>query len=341
MNYDCYPLLMDTMERKISKELWPTVGIKVAKHERSHAGALRWLYEQNPDLSHSLDSIVMADEYHWLESEKLVVFPENTAILDRLLDAEVNLKNSAPIVMPHSCFILAMPKGYTYKGVGIPSVLIMWNDSQERDEIIENYTTDIVGRRMTRRVAEPKYEHEMQLYLSWRYEDADLPPELQGQLASFRFCVPSSMIPGLLRCETPTEMSEYLGKLDYADAFATNDLDNLRQFYVAKLVLMMGLYSHSFEDALKQGYPGKEPKHLEPRLHGDWNKTSLRMAAASPKHNEERNYHYRSWHFRQLMDERFYKGEYAHMPVGSRVVFVKDSMVGRKIEAETLSESKY
>lgn len=38
--------------------------------------------------------------------------------------------------------------------------------------------------------------------------------------------------------------------------------------------------------------------------------------------------HHRRWHFRTLMADRYYQGEHADKPRGSRVVFVSDSLVG-------------
>lgn len=341
MHYDCYPLLLDYMERTIAKDVWvKSQGKKVGKENRSILSALIWLYEQNRDLADTMDTIIMAEEYYWLETNRTVVFPESNEVLTRLLSSKVDLKNTAPIQMPHSSFVLAMPRKFEYKSVHIPSVLISWCDSDERDDIIGNFSEDVLGKRYKRIPMEPQFEEEQQLAITWRYRDVDLPKELQdkNQLATFRFCVPCSRIPELLRCESPKAMADFMGTLKYKDVLSTNEADNLRQFYIAKLVLMVGLYSSSFADALKPGYPGKEPKHLEPRLHKPWSKLKLGMSTSNPTENDERSYHYRSWHFRQLMDKRYYQGEHAEKPIGSRVVFIKDSMVGRKIEAETLSD---
>ena len=42
--------------------------------------------------------------------------------------------------------------------------------------------------------------------------------------------------------------------------------------------------------------------------------------------------HYRRWHFRQLRNERYYRGEYANLPRGSRIVFVNEASVNAERE---------
>lgn len=48
--------------------------------------------------------------------------------------------------------------------------------------------------------------------------------------------------------------------------------------------------------------------------------------------------HYRSWHIRQLRDDRYYQNEYKDLKPGSRLVFVKDSFINRDISPKTVVE---
>ena len=49
--------------------------------------------------------------------------------------------------------------------------------------------------------------------------------------------------------------------------------------------------------------------------------------------------HWRSFHYRQLMHERYYQGEYKDWKPGSRIVFVRESFVGEEVTPETLVEA--
>ena len=49
--------------------------------------------------------------------------------------------------------------------------------------------------------------------------------------------------------------------------------------------------------------------------------------------------HYRRWHFRTLKHERYYQsGEWAGKPIGSRVVFVRDSFVNKDVCPHVLTD---
>lgn len=47
--------------------------------------------------------------------------------------------------------------------------------------------------------------------------------------------------------------------------------------------------------------------------------------------------HHRRWHLRTLTNPRYYQGEFKDAPIGSRVVFVKDALINKDLEADTFS----
>ena len=145
------------------------------------------------------------------------------------------------------------------------------------------------------------------------------------------------MIPALLTAKDGGDFKRMLGTFeDYNNVLPLSDVESDLQYLITRLVAMIGLYSHSFPDRLRDGYPtNSPPKNMEPVLHKKWHSMRLGLPTEASGDNDKA-YHYRSWHFRQLMDKRYYQGEHATKPIGSRVVFVRDAMVGRDIEAETL-----
>jgi hypothetical protein len=65
--------------------------------------------------------------------------------------------------------------------------------------------------------------------------------------------------------------------------------------------------------------------------------TSIVMPTLDP--DDKKAMHHRRWHIRTLRDERFYKGEYANLERGSRVILVKDSVINKRAEPQTAEMS--
>lgn len=332
--YEMYPLLMDELEKVVYNSAKEN-GMKINKRDRNHMDVLRFLFAQNPEMVGTLDASILSDEYNWMyESERNVIFPSGPEILTRLLDANVELSNSAPIIMPHAIFVLAVPSGFSYQGIEIPPLMVSSWDHAALDSRIRSFTRAVGV--PDAQVNIHNWEGETRgIALTFRTGD-----KIKDVRMSFRANFSVADLPDILRCKTMDEYHSVLGSFKRSH-FSVMDLDEHEartQFTCVRLIAMLGMYSHAYPESLKSGYPGTEPKFLEPRLHKKWTKHSIRMPSAESVSHETKSTHYRSWHFRQLMDKRYYKGEHAHKPVGSRVVFVKDSMVGRKIEAETLDD---
>lgn len=107
-----------------------------------------------------------------------------------------------------------------------------------------------------------------------------------------------------------------------------------KQFYIFKLVCGFLLFRKALPERFVSGTPGEgNPLYAT--------KTSAKahfQTLLPPVAKQDRSAsvtHYRSWHFRQLMNERYYRGEHKDKKLGSRFVFVSDSVVGRDIEALT------
>lgn len=339
--YSLYPFLMDDIVRT-SKKMDRKNGLKNTKKDRGHAPVVRDLFQKMPNMAQSMETVVMADEFYWLEhSDRHVIFPQNEDVIKKLLGAKIDLRNTAPIQMPHDTFVLGMPKGFKYKGFELPSVLINWCSPSTRDYIIQQFSKKYIGVQLEREKDKTQFENDFALMVNYRMPDEDLNqkmPEASGQLACMRSCAPQTLIPDMLRCEDGEDYKRVLGDFYcYDNAIPLNDYDHNVQYYIMKLVLMIAIYANSFPGALSSGYPGVPPKNLVPRLHQKWRNLSLGLPSDHIQQEEDKQYHYRSWHFRQLMHEKYYQGEHKDLPPGSRVVFVKDTMIGRKIEAETLT----
>ena len=315
--YDIYDLMMRRMARVVRDEF----GIKDEQR------ALQSLFHRFPDLRLSLDGKIMSEELYWKETSRHVIFPRNTEILYKLFTSRFSLEKSSGFTTPHKNFVLAFPKGYEIDGTQAKGVLVTYMPFPDRMSEIHERFCDYLKQPMDY-VAPSAYADRPVLTVAYQspYDDEML----------YSFTVPERLIPECLSAGDPETYYEVLGAYPkYNMDFDLDERDRRYQYTLFQLIIRLSVYAMAYDGALVDGYPDVRPKHLEPKGL-KYRDTTLRMPALEKKDPKA---HYRSWHFRQLVDERFYRGEHGNKPVGSRIVFVKDTVVGQKVEPETLKEA--
>ena len=139
-----------------------------------------------------------------------------------------------------------------------------------------------------------------------------------------RLNLPLSYLNQVIKSETVEEFAS-LVPIDSKLGVSDLTLEEKRlQFSQLRFVVKFLTYRAAAPERIRFGLP-----HLE--------KPSRFIASASrsglfsvPEPSGALSEHYRRAHLRQLRDQRFYQGEHAKLPVGSRVVFVKDSIVNSR-----------
>ena len=104
------------------------------------------------------------------------------------------------------------------------------------------------------------------------------------------------------------------------------------EYQVLRLVAGLIVYASTSNEAIVPGFPemgnieersllakSSVERYTLKRIHAGDNKT----------HKGE---HYRSFHLRQLVDERYYQGQYSHLEPGSRIVTVKGAYIGGSVD---------
>jgi len=113
---------------------------------------------------------------------------------------------------------------------------------------------------------------------------------------------------------------------------------------IVKLVASIMVYINALGDeVLHRGVPFKKEnaKFLSKGLNPTDKKEPDLFTLRGPKGytGRKQGAHYRRWHFRTLKHERYYQsGEWAGKPIGSRVVFVRDSFVNKEICPHVLTD---
>ena len=111
---------------------------------------------------------------------------------------------------------------------------------------------------------------------------------------------------------------------------------------VCKLICSVLVYCQALGDeVLHKGVPFKKDNVIKLSKNANKNKGTTSMMLRGPKgfSSKRAQSHYRKWHFRTLKDERFYQSdEWKDKPRGSRVVFVRDSVVNRDVSPHVLTD---
>ena len=111
-----------------------------------------------------------------------------------------------------------------------------------------------------------------------------------------------------------------------------------------QLVFSLMIYINALGDeVLHKGVPHKKDNQnkLIEKVSPTENSAPRRFTLKGPKGytGRKQGAHYRRWHFRTLKHERYYQsGEWAGKPIGSRVVFVRDSFVNKEICPHVLTD---
>lgn len=330
-----------TQAKKASYELYPLLTQKIVASERDFIGreaknlteqqVLQRFAKRNPGLSNDHAFYIMAEELHLKDNGSQVIFPESAVVLDNLLKARFSMESHEGFDLPFNSFLLAMPMGYKHAGCQIPGLLVTW----------------IPGKDFAPGVLSPFLR--LLAIEEGRTRFSDLPDmgllsivflDRDSKGARSRSIIYGEDLPDLLKAKDPDGFRSTMVRLDILrDPDAMDEKEAAKQFYALRLVAALGVY-HLATDGkrLKPGFPcslaprmdGKRPEQLV---------APLTLSSCIP-HNDAvsvKQSHFRTWYFRQLRDERYYRGQFSSYAHGTRYVFVSESVVGIEVNPSTLA----
>ncbi len=289
--------------------------------------AITTIYAMQPEMLETMDTLVLAEEYFWERSGRHVIFPL-PEVIDQLLAAQYQLGAEALFDWPYESSILALPSSGPL--ADIPGALVTWHPRGERTRRI---TQSFLKGHKINIVMEERFDPSLtddDVLIAINYRIAMTP---EGDQGCARAVFPARRLPDLLAAEDEHDFLARLGAFDvYHGEEHLTPQEASVQLRLLKLIAGMALLNGIAPDTLLQpGLPGIRFAGAEKLPKGA--KATRFMVPQVEK--PARAGHHRRWHFRTLRDERFYRGEHADKPRGSRVVFVSDALVGGG-EAETL-----
>lgn len=329
--YHVYSSLINNTHKMMRKML-------PKKQRDSKIAALQTLVEHNPEILQTLDFTIFCEEWSWMQEGRQALFPKDAAVLDRLMGADFETRELSALEMPFSSFVLAMPKGYEVEGIEMPSCLVTWGifgqyGAERMDPLTSKMGLDGLQHEYPEAI---KDEYAVQIV----YRDATRKPDL----VYARCSLSTSQFHSLLKCNNLDDFRDQAGS--YSDSNLRQIIENdprdlVIQYHMLKLIIAIAIFNQATEGVhLRPGMPGNNVKMLG-RLPDEKSVAATLSMPEIPKESSSPDAHYRRWHFRQLSHERYYQGEHAGKPRGSRWTFVRDAYIGASSEsAHTIEEDE-
>ena len=279
-----------------------------------------------PEFFASTDHGVLTIEHFWATSgHKKTIFIEDSDFIQKLMNSKIDLNASSRFELPFESFQLAFPKGLMVNGRKMRSMIVSSIPNEERQERYYDPFHEYHGIDTKLLVQDTQPGENCITFLVGDSED-------EGEILFFN-AIASDMMHVLERND-PDDLSLPEGSVyDLSSATKTKDATNFK-FDCLKLLFALSVF-HSATDGeyLREGLPFDEV-NFKKVIDGKFDKQIKPLSLKSPQNRTERTAHHRSFHFRNLRNEKYYQNEYAKMSPGSRWVFVKDTVVG-EIEAFT------
>jgi hypothetical protein len=317
--YAMYQMMLSETLRKIKKDF--------PKANPRHQFGI--FFGKNPELASQLGLafFIFVEENFWEINGRHVIFPDSPAVIDNLMRARYEIDNTNGLTLPFESFVTAMPTCYVSNGHRIPSFLTSFSMTENFEGKLGPFLDSLKVGRETFDLRNNRLEDRL-VVVQYKTPSSGL---------HSRVCVKERSLPSIMRCKTAAEYQSrvlpYTGSLDNGNE---DTLENAEiQFFALKFVAAMAIYNAATGGSkLLDGFPGE----VMPKLLGHDGSAGMRLSTlhnlASAKNSPDT--HYRSWHFRNLKSEKYYKGEHASTPQGSRYVFVSDTVVGKPVAPSTM-----
>ena len=324
MRYRPYRLNMEKIIRIIRKS--GIFKLPKAKDIKMMQKGMAWTYKNSIAKLSAMEIIIHAEELNWLKTGKTVYFPESLEMAQNLMNSAYTINSQDAFYDGDETFILSLPDGLEFdecdKGSGL---IVTISKHKDRMEMINDFT-DWLGIdpvNVTVRGDQGKYT------IAINYQN----PFNSDMF--LRVALPSN---NALKALKMRNVEEYIQSMtdknafNYKDSFDLDEEEFAYQFEMIRLVCGFLVYKKALPERITTGLPGINHKAVETPL----TKGQDHHVIHSPKGTREVEGHYRSWHFRNLVAERYYRNEHAKKPIGSRVFVVSYSYVFQDVDAKTV-----
>jgi len=286
-------------------------------------------YNMVTDFHNTLEAVIFAEEWYWLNTDRQCYFFDDIDVANNVAKGSYRVDDITPVFKRNEAFMLMLPKGFKIgghsKGGGL--LVNIFNHMDRKDDIFKPFYNDVLGQEEPNVTATGDMGN---WTISVAYQEKAKGNEYM------RCSVPNFNLNKIVSLNNALEYKEYMIETNKFDYFEGMDLEGAEyqyQYEMLRLVAGFLVYRHALPERVRDGFPQGGKRDSETASIRNTRGSVLRAPQGLDIAHQA---HYRSWHFRQLMDERFYKGEHKDKPAGSRIIFVKDSMVNREVKASTI-----
>lgn len=325
MKYQTYKLSMEKYYKTAKRQ-----GFKLDRGQTGMHKLMRTLYDVYRDeMTRSPDVHTHLEEFWWLHSGRFMYYPESLELARSMLRATGTIQDEAAFYERDEAFILNFPAGFKLGGADAAGVLVTVCRHDTRPALYMDAGCKWLG---LPTVDPDDYRAQLAnagaYSISINYTEAAGARKIVGRIA-----VDASWLAQVTRISTTGEYAQFLGphiSSDWKERY--HDEKSLAvELDLTRVVLNFLLYKKAMPHRIRDGLPGVNRKEVESALVMDRSHKIIGHPAADPgmaRTGLTRAPHYRAWHFRQLRDARYYKGEHEGKPPGSRVVMVTDTFIG-------------
>lgn len=294
--------------------------------------------------------------FHMLSYDNLLlkegiptIFPQSVGLIEQLYKAKFSSPEKLQLIAPFKNFTIAMPKGIKVAGYDMPGFAVSYGTKHENFDIPVNEALTSIY---------PEYEIERTPIFDAADKEMEVAIRFKSPVTKTHIIerLDTNLFHILLKSKSLEQFeklkSEYLDKNEIdrpsdknivraqsKDQMSANELIIYSAF---KMFATLCVYlSSTKESRMVEGLPSEHVKQVrsnESLLRSSQNfliKSSPEIEYIS-KLNLEKSPHYRGMHFRNLLNDKFYKGEFKDWEKGTRWTEVSGSLVGINANPKTI-----
>ena len=259
----------------------------------------------------SFDLWLLEEEFISLKGEPQFYFIDQVATAETIAKSSFQAKQ---IALQDSVTHISFPKGYKINNLQAVGVMVSVGSIEARAEWHGDFFS-------TNQVSCPKYNTSVETagYVAINYADP-----LNANLHC-RINVPFERLEAVLNASDYREAQEALNNTVIGTALTEDEL--IYQLEIARLAIKTMVYAQAMPDKVIAGVPDRKatPQGITPKA----SYITLPSSESGPQAPTSVGYF-----FRQLRNEKYYKGEHKHKPIGTRWIFVAPHKRG--LHAETI-----
>ncbi len=295
--------------------------MSVLKRELNHKASAKdiWKYaleNYKPNSADNIEVPTLTEECVALAETPNFLFVESVKLAEAI---KVSKFKADFLNLDDGIRFISYPKGFQIEGKPAQGVMFAWGSFEERNSWLNCMQFNAgCG------ISDFIFPEGLSGYVSFTYNS---PHEATVMC---RLQIPVEFLHRFIACNTYQEMVNIFNSIEKF-GLPLDDDGHAYQLQICHMTLKTLIYAQAMPDKIVSGCPDKRAGNNKFIPTGNILKSPDKM-------HTEHGPSVVGYHFRQLRDQRYYKGEHKDKPVGSRWVFV--SPHERGLRAETICETK-